>query len=403
MEPCTASCVRYDSSDRRARQYAVPLAFALCFLALGSAPANGQEQQPSQLFTRVTFAPAFVVATNPFSFNGARTDTQIRSAPSITIEMGRQTDGSQEWHHLYGLPSYGVGVSVAALGAGDRISRPVDVYTFFSWPIARPTKRIAVTTDFGMGMSWNWKAFNHDTNTYTSVLGSDVSARIDWGFYLRYIVTAQTSLYAGVDYTHRSNGGTRQPNQGINVIGPSVGFRYNLAPEGARLPTREQSPFHPAWEFVIGGAGGVKNVIDKSNPDYRSNFGVFNITTGVQRHFYRYGKVAAGTEVAYDVGTGARGNILDGPAQWRAGPANRLALGLFGGYEHVIGRFSALAHVGYNVANGSSKDPGPKRLYERLGWRYHFNDRYSTTFAVRTRGWAADSVEVGVGYKVRRR
>ena len=73
-----------------------------------------------------------------------------------------------------------------------------------------------------------------------TVLGSNMNARIDWGFYVRYILTPQTSLYAGLDYTHRSNGGMRQPDFGINVLGPNVALRYNLAPE--RFPISITEP-----------------------------------------------------------------------------------------------------------------------------------------------------------------
>jgi hypothetical protein len=405
LNECSTMCRQPVISriDRRAsRHVARRMTLAVCFVLSWGRPGYCQGLEASPWFTRVGFTPAYVFETNPFSLSEAPADKQIRSAPSITIEMGRQTDGSRDWHHLYGMPSYGFGVSLASPGNGSQISRPVDAYTFFSWPFARLSERVQVTTDFGMGISWNWKAFNQQTNSYTTVLGSNMNARIDWGFYLRYIMTPQTSLYAGVDYTHRSNGGTRQPDQGINVIGPSVALRYNLGPERRQSAIKEPPPFLPAWEFVIGGAGGLKDVVEKTHPDLRHDFGAFDVTAGLQRHFYRYGKIAAGTDVTYDGATGARVDFLNGVSvQRRAGPAERLSMGLYGGYEHLIGRFSAIVQVGYNVANGS-EEPERPRLYERYGWRYQFNDRFFGTMAVRAiKDHKADFVEFGVGYKTR--
>jgi hypothetical protein len=386
--------------DLRARRAPILAAFTVCCALATAQTGYAQGQEPSQWFTRVGFTPAYVFATNPFSLNQPLTDRPVRSTPSMTIEVGRQTDGSRDWHHLYGLPSYGFGFSVASLGNGDGISRPVDAYTFFSWPFARPTERMQVTTDFGMGLSWNWKTFNHQTKAYTTVLGSDVNARIDWGFYLRYLVTPQTSLYAGVDYTHRSNGGTRQPDQGINVIGPSIALRYDLAPEHRYRPIEEPPPFHPAWEIVVGGAGGLKNVVDERHPDRRRDFGAVDVGAGLQRHFYRYGKIATGTEATYDRAIAVRVDRLD-DAQRSSRLADGLAIGFYGGYEHVIGRFGAIAQLGYNVADGS-KDPRAPRFYQRYGWRYHINDHYWGTFAVRAiKGRKADFLEFGVGYRTR--
>jgi hypothetical protein len=370
------------------------VAFAATRTAFGQAPES------SPIFTRINFSPAYVIATNPFTVSGAMpVGREVSAVPSLTVEIGRQTDGSEEWHHLYGLPAYGFGVSVGT--AGNGVSRPLDAYTFFSWPFARLSDRVQVTTDFGMGISWNWKALDHRTNAYATVLGSNLNARIDWGFYLRYLATPQTSLYAGLDFTHRSNGGMRQPDQGINVIGPSVGVRYNLAPEHARQPARPEALFEPSWELVAGAAAGRKNVLDEVN-NLHHDFGAMGATVGVQRHFYRYGKIALGTDLMYDGSTGARVVDIAADVVQTGSFGDRMSLGLYTGYEHVIGRFGAIFQVGYKVVNGSD-DPGAGSLYERYGWRYHFNDAFWGTFAVRAiDDRKADALEFGFGYMFRR-
>jgi hypothetical protein len=363
--------------------------------------AGAQTPGASPYFTRFGFSPAYVIATNPFSVGeAAAAGRDVSAVPSVTVEIGRQTDGSREWHHLYGFPAYGFGVSFASIGSGS--SRPVDAYTFFSWPFARPSERVQLTSDFGMGLSWNWKTLNPQTNTYASVLGSNMNVRIDWAFYLRYVLTPQTSLYAGADFTHRSNGGMQQPDQGINVIGPSVGVRYNLSPERAPRRFVDDSTFHPAWEFVVGASGGRKNVLDEVNYLQR-DFTTANITAAAQRRFYRYGKLAAGTDVLYDGSADARGDAVDDDLVYRGTLGDRLALGFYGGYEHIIGRFGAIVQVGYKAVKGTDA-PNAARLYERYGWRFHFTDSVWGTFAVRAiDDRKADALEFGLGYRTRRR
>jgi hypothetical protein len=359
--------------------------------------AHGQTLDASQWFARIGFTPAYVLPTNPFSFTEHPGDDPISWTPSMTIEVGRQTDGSQEWHHLYGLPSYGFGFSMASFGSGSARGRPLEAYTFFSWPFAQLNEQVQVATDFGMGVSWNWKQFNPRTETSDHVLGSNLNARINWGFYLRYLATPRTSLYAGVDFTHRSNGGTRQPDLGINVIGPSVALRYDLAPaQRAPRMRREHPAFQPAWELVVGAAAGPKTLMG-GDPEFQHTFGAFDATAAVQRHFYRYGRVAVGTDVTYD---GATGAVIDGPKMtWRPGVGQRLSLGFYGGYEHIVGRFGALVQVGRDVVRGFD-DPNDSRWYQRYGWRYQVNDRVFGIFSIRaTRGRKADFLEIGLGYK----
>ena len=372
-------------------------AFVVCLLLCWPGAGFGQSVDSNLWFVRGGVASPYILPTNPFE---AGAGEPIHWAPNVTVEIGRRTDGSSQWHELYGTPSYGVGFSFVPLPNSGENDRPLEAYTFFSWPFARLTSRLQVTTDLGMGLSWRWKHMNEATDTYENVLGSNLNARINWGFYLRYLSTPRVALYTGLDYTHRSNGGMVQPDFGINVMGPKVALQYNLGPESSTRHDVKPIPFQPAWEFVVGGLGGVKNVIQQRSPIVRGNFGAFAVTSAMQRHFYPFGKVAGGIDLTYDGSTGAR--MDEAGREWRATAGERWALGLYGGYEHVISRFSVLAQVGDNLARGFTS-PNASRLYTRYGWRYQANDRVWGTFAVRAHGfWKANVLEFGAGYRIRR-
>ena len=371
-----------------------------CLLLLWSPRATCAQSLESNLwFVRSGITPGFILPTNPFGTRADGANNPIHVAPNLTIEVGRRTDGTNTWHKLYGTPSYGFGMSLVPLPNGGEHGRPIEAYTFFSWPFARLSDRLQVTTDFGTGLSWRWKHMNARTDAYEDVLGSNLNARVDWGFYLRYLSTPRIAVLTGVDYTHRSNGGMVQPDLGINVIGPKVAVQYNLAAEAPARRDIDPPPFQPAWEFLVGGLGGVKNVVQRKDPIARANFGVFDVTAAVQRHFYQFGKIAGGTDVTYDGATGAR---IDGADRaWRARAGQRWGIGLYGGYEHVIGRFSALLQVGDGVAHGFTK-PASSRLYARYGWRYQVNKRVWSTLSIRSRGFRrANAVEFGAGYRLR--
>jgi Lipid A 3-O-deacylase (PagL) len=371
-----------------------------CLLLWWPTPGEAQNVESNLWFVRGGVTPAFIVATNPFEVQGNGTRDSIGVAPNVTMEIGRRTDGTSAWHDLYGTPSYGFGFSFVSLPNSGENSRPLEAYTFFSWPFARLNDCVQVTTDFGMGLSWRWKRMNEGTNTYENVLGSDLNARVNWGFYLRYLSTPRVAVYSGVEYTHRSNGGLVQPDLGINVMGPKVTVQYNFADEAPTRLVIDPPPFEPAWEFVVGGTGGVKNVVQRREPMVRANFGAFTITAAVQRHFYQFGKIAGGADVTYDGATGAHVDGSD--REWRAGAGERWGVGIYGGYEQVIGRFGALVQVGDTVARGFA-DPNSSRLYSRYGWRYQLNNRVWSTMTIRTHGlWRANVLEFGLGYRIRR-
>ena len=373
------------------------VAVACC---LAPATALAQAEGANLWFVRAGVTPSFILPVNPFSLIDAQPSGAAAWAPGITVEIGRRTDGTKEWQGTYNLPSYGFGVSTAAFENNGALVRPIEAYGFFSWPFARISDRLGLTSDFGLGLSWNWTAASLVRNTPPlEVLGSNINARIDWGFYLRYITTPRMSLYSGIDFTHRSNGGLVQPNQGINVLGPKVSVQYNFGPDGASLLDQPPAPpFHPSWDVVVAASGGLKNVMESTAPLVRQDFSAFDATAAVRRHFYTFGRIASGVDVMYDGSTGA--NLDANGVLWRVDMSQRWALGVFAGYEHIIGRFSALIDFGDVVARGW-ETPETPRFYERYGWRYQLSDRLFTGLSVRAvHGKKADALEVGVGYRV---
>jgi hypothetical protein len=352
-------------------------------------------------FMRVGYSPTRVLTASQFvsGENVART---------LTFEVGRQTDGTRDWHRVYNYPSYGVGFYVGRFDHERELGHPVATYGFFSWPFPI-SDRAQVTADVGLGVSWNWTAFDRTTNPTNTALGSDVAYHLDGGLSLRFLATERVSVYGGLNLTHWSNGAMKQPNLGLAVVGPKAGVRYNFAPQAVppRARAEDLPRFEPSWEFVVGGAGSGKNVAAATSThidvvDRWRDFDAFNITAAMQRHFYQFGKVATGADLGYDGATGARVDIVNGrQVDSRARVDERFALGLYSGYEHVIARFSILFQLGYAVWRRFDDEDVP-RFYQRYGSRFHFSDHFWGTFAVRSiRLRKANFLEFGLGYRAR--
>jgi hypothetical protein len=177
-------------------------------------------------------------------------------------------------------------------------------------------------------------------------------------------------------------------------------MQYNLGAFGPEVPTAHDvhppPGFQPVWDIIVGGSGGAKDVVELTG---KHSFGAFEGTAGAQWQFYQFGRLALGTDLSYDGSVAAiTGASIPLALESADGP---WALGVYTGYEHIIGRFSAFLHLGYNVARGLD-DPDVPRAYQRFGWRYQVNDQLFATFAVRAiEIRRADALEVGVGYRLR--
>jgi len=401
----------HPSRRRRTRLRAIACA-ALAILVGAPGAARAQPPTPPAAvdadaesadtwFARVAYAPSIVLAASPLQSGGDE-------AGAVTIEIGRQTGGAREWHRVYNYPSYGVGLYAARFGHDRELGRPLAAYGFFSWPFPL-SRRTAISADLGLGVAWNWSAFDPATNPTNTALGSRAAYHVDGGLLLHYAFAGRTSVYGGMNVTHWSNGATRQPNLGLAVIGPKVGVRYDFAARSPRTRARSSdgvAPFVPEWEFVVGLAGSSKNVVAGGVPaaagiDRRRSFTAVNLTTGVQRHFYRFGRIAGGGDLTYDGGAGARVDVLGGrEVESRAVMDRRFAAGVYGGYEHVMARLSVLLHLGYTAWRGVD-DPDVPRFYQRYGARFRFSEHVWSTFAVRAvKGRKASFMELGLGYRV---
>src|SRR5262249_42737757 len=125
---------------------------------------SGQRRdEANPWFVRSGITTDHIVSRNPFAPTAGQEGGPIDGGHDFTFEIGRRTDGSQEWHPLYGMPSYGFGLSLSSFHNDVVHSRPLDAYTFFSWPFLKLNDRLDVTTDFGMGLSWHWNKVNERT------------------------------------------------------------------------------------------------------------------------------------------------------------------------------------------------------------------------------------------------
>jgi len=378
-----------------------------------TAPAHAQSDRVSDpqtalapaspWFVRAGFAPARVLASTQF-------ETEGDGARAASVELGRQTDGTREWHRVYNYPSYGVGFAAAWFDRDRELGRPYSAYGFFSWPFPM-SRRAQLVADVAIGVSWHWNEFDRQDNAANTALGSDVAYLVEGGFSLRVLATPHASIYGGLTMSHWSNGATRQPNLGLANFGPKLGVRYDF---GARsVPPRARAGdlprFAPSSQLVAGVAGSMKSAVAKTSThvalsDRWRSFGAVTATTAIERQFYRFGKAAAGGDFTYDGAAGSRVEAVAGQRiDSRAPRDQRFEAGIFGGYEHLLAAVGILAQFGYTAWRGVEDDEVP-RFYQRYGARFYLGDRFWAVFAVRsTKFRKADHLELGGGYRVRLR
>jgi hypothetical protein len=363
-------------------------------------------------FLRGAYQYGSVLATNDFVSGENANGKAIDTFQELRLEFGWQTSGVEDWHHLYNFPGYGLGINVGDYANDEELGRPTSLYGFFDWPLKR-WGRNALIFGLGFGLADNWVAFDEATNPYNVAIGAGRSVYIDGGLNYEFALARRWWLQAGFSFTHYSNGGSQQPNWGINQIGGLLFVKYDLRERELPARRRELAPYQPHWELSTIFSLGVRNLaLDlRENPEFGSyltkDYLAGNFIVTAARQFSHMSRYNLGLDLDYDESV-ADIVLLEGLKQGRnPGPVSlwdKLGLGVVGGYEHVVARANLLVQLGYavlrkDVSDINGNEARLPRFYQRLGLKYRIFDDISLGLNVRFHDFSrADNLEFNLGY-----
>lgn len=338
---------------------------------------SGQVEKAKGHFLRAGYQPGYVLPTNSFVKGDNLRGEPIEWYHAVRLEFGWQSDGSEVWQQIYNAPSYGIGLYGANFFNDEEVGTPSALYGFFNWPFKRWT-RSALNAHLGFGLAQNFKGFDPETNPHNTAMGAESAAYIDVGFTYNLAFSHRWEGIGGFSVTHFSNGGTKKPNSGYNMIGVGASMSYNFQREPIVYKQMEVPPYEKNWELILTGSAGIRNMAVDLRADtlvgkyFDEDFLIFNITAAAARQLGHMPKVAAGIDVAYDESVKRLVDLADGERD--DAPAvdfgDHLSLSGFAGYEHVAGRGSLLLQLGYTFLRKDVKGQVPK-FYQRLGLKYH--------------------------------
>jgi hypothetical protein len=364
-------------------------------------------------FLRAGYQYGSVLGTNDFVKGDNAAGKPIDTFQMLRLEFGWQTGGAMDWHHLYNFPSFGLGINAGDYANDEELGKPTSLYGFFDWPVKR-WNRNALVFGLGFGLTDNWVSFDERTNPYNVAIGAGRSVYIDAGLNYELALARRWWLQAGFSFTHYSNGGSQQPNWGINQLGGLLFVKYDLRERQLPATRRTIAPYEPRWELSTTLAMGVRNLaMDlRDDPEFSSyltkDYAIGNFTVVAARQFSHMSRYNLGLDLEYDdsVADAVRLADLQAGAEPESVSAwDRLGLGVVGGYEHVVARAQLLVQLGYTVLRRDVTDQNGNearvpRFYQRLGLRYHVLDDVYLGLNVRFHDFSrADNLEFNLGYR----
>lgn len=285
---------------------------------------------------------------------------ELHSDISAHMKYSFSYSPSSRLGRLYPGAYQGVGLSLTSFFDKSRIGSPVGVYVFQGAPIFRLAPRLTFDYEWNFGASFGWEKYQKDNPRTNLIVGSGTNAYINVGFMLRYRLSSNIALAAGIDMTHWSNGNTSWPNPGVNAIGGRAGLIYTFDSR-ASLQTladmQETEPVRPhfSYDLVVYGAARKRMLHINDTPQLLpGRFGIAGLNFAPMYNFNRFLRAGISADIQYDESSGLAGYWVEGTYDddikfRRPDFFHQVSAGLSARGELVMPIFSINAGLGYNL------------------------------------------------------
>lgn len=320
-----------------------------------------------------------------------------RHTPSYEFSLHRNTYGEHRWEVLHNYPSIGLTFYYSSFGNDSiaaELGKVFALYPFINFPIT-PSENSKLTFKLGVGLSFLTNKFDPKENYHNYAIGSHLNAAVNLSFEYRQRIVDRLHWVTSAGLTHFSNGATRTPNMGINILSVATGLSWYLAPPKAHLDRRLR-PKNYLFEF-----DGKRHFIT----DYQYTLGFKDMSQqyGTHQYFFVHDlaanfmfqiserdRLGLGVELVYD-----NSDKITKP-DWDM----YLKPGLLISYEMLFNQASFMFNVGLRNNVPLNSPTFGMLFYQKVAARYYFNDNLFATIAFTTYDIKADFISVGIGYHI---
>ncbi len=310
--------------------------------------------------------------------------------PVFQIEIARSSTGRKAWQQQYNYPHIGLSYLYSPLGNSPILGDVHALYPFLDFPLSGNHKS-GLVLRFGGGLSYFEKCFDRLDNYKNSAIGSHINSVVDFELMYSAAFDNGLRLKTGMAFTHFSNGSSKMPNFGINVLTAGVSVAYNFINkvemhEAAQI----EDPKKGLFEFYTLAYAGKKEIQPVDGPQYLiANMG-FNAL-----YYYRdTRKLGVGLDFVYDDSDvellRREGKVLEYRYQY-------IKPGIKAMHEWQISRFSISLQFGVYLIQEENSDG---IFYDVVALNYLVGKHFLLNISLKSHFAKADCVGLGLGFKL---
>ena len=303
------------------------------------------------------------------------------------ISISRQTCGSAYWQQANNYPRIGIAAFYGNTGSRQYIGHMAGVFPFVNFTLHRGAG-FRLGFRLGTGMAWVEKPYNVNTNYKNLMLSTHLNSCISMLMEAEARLSTHWAVNGGLSFTHISNGLWQVPNLGLNIPALSLGLRYQLIempPYRRHTAPVVNKKMH--WQVFLTGA-------IKQN-DWLESPKAFVTTISTELMFHKKNNDEWGAGLLLTDDPSLAKEKLNAPILEFDNSKPKLQAGIYGCYEHNIGRVSIPLQLGAYVYNNYPITS----LFQIIGIRYAVNSHLKALLQLKTHMGKADHIDWGLGYR----
>lgn len=246
---------------------------------------------------------SYILQTNGFYTGFNPLGTRLEQSSSAHVEYTFRLPETSRLGSLYG--SYqGIGVGIQSFGSHEHIGTPLSLYAVQGASLASLGTWASLDYRWNLGLSYGW------ANEDSKLTASKANAYLGIGLFMSIYAGKHFKLSVGPEYAHYSNGDTKFPNCGTNILGirASLSGRFgndDKVPHQERLFMKEDQKKKFAdrmsYDLILHGAWRAdRTVSDLQVYVVNRKFPVCGFMFNPLYHFNRYISAGPALDFIYD-------------------------------------------------------------------------------------------------------
>lgn len=264
---------------------------------------------------------------------------------------------------------------------------------YFLEPTYRISNRVLFSFKGAAGISYLSNPYDSIGNPGNQSYSTNLSGYLLVGIGAWVQLSEKWWLNPSVNYQHISNGGTRQPNKGINwpTTGIAVSYQPNSRPWYVGTRNTEKYWRNHSIRYDVASLGTIRRGYNESGSRERYLVGGVALQAGKQ--VGSLSMLTLGAEVYKD-------EELQEKLRREGLKASPVKAGVMLGHEFLLGQFQFSQRLGVYVFD---QTPYYDRIFHRWGLQYRINRHFSAGFNLLAHRQIAEFVDFRLAYTFQKR